>query len=158
MALVAATTLAVGAVGGVLLARATSGRQVGAQRSLPLAGAPTAEKARRELLVISTTPAGATIEIDGERLPETTPAAVHGLAPGPHTVRLSAPGRAAVERKLSMTPDGRVSLVVNLPPTQRSVLVRSVPAGATIYLDNHIVGPAPATVVVNEDDFHDSLP
>ncbi|HEY5945571.1 MAG TPA: serine/threonine-protein kinase [Kofleriaceae bacterium] len=150
--LIAATALAVGAVAGALIARLQS------TDTTPSLGAPSAATttaAGHELIVVSTTPAGATVELDGSKLPEVTPTALRGITPGPHTLRLSKAGRTTVERKLTLEPDGREAIIVNLPTPQRSVLVRSVPSGANVYLDNHLVGPAPATVVVNEDDFHE---
>jgi len=153
IALVAATTLAVGAVAGVLLGRLPSHDDD--KPSQPATGAGSATAVGSELLVIDTTPEGATVELDGKALTEVTPTAIRGIAPGPHTVKLNAKGRSAVERKLTIERDGHASLVVNLPPAQRGVLVRSVPGGAAVYLDNDPVGFAPITVTVNEEDFHE---
>ncbi|HEX5059721.1 MAG TPA: serine/threonine-protein kinase [Kofleriaceae bacterium] len=154
IALVAATTLAVGAVAGVLLGRLPSHGDGKPSQPAAVAGSAT-PAAGNELLVIDTTPEGATVELDGKALTEVTPTAVRGLAPGPHTVKLTAKGRSAVERKLTIERDARASLVVNLPPSQRGVLVRSVPGGAAVYLDNDPVGIAPVTVTVDEEDFHE---
>ncbi|HEY5950819.1 MAG TPA: serine/threonine-protein kinase [Kofleriaceae bacterium] len=148
-----ATILAVGAVVGVLIGRA--GAHEPAVATSPTTSPQTTAAPARELLVVITTPAGAAVELDGKKLPDVTPLALHGLAPGPHTVRLSANGHASVERKLTMVRDGRASLAVEMPPAQHDVLVRSVPEGASVYLDGSLVGSAPATVTVNEEDFHE---
>jgi predicted Ser/Thr protein kinase len=146
--LIAATTLAVGAVGGVIIGRAKTPAPANV-------AAPAAQPTPRELLVIATTPEGARIEVDGKPIPDKTPAALHGLAPGRHAIRVTAAGRAAVDRVVTIAPGSSTALVINMPPPQRNVLVRSIPSGAMVYLDGHPIGPAPATVVANEDDFHE---
>jgi serine/threonine protein kinase len=155
LVLVASTALALGAVAGMLLGRLPS-------ESAPLPTAMTALVAtaeatehERSLLVVTTEPAGALVELDGKQLAEPTPTAIRGLAPGPHTIRVSAQGRTAVERHVTIGRSERASLSIELPAPQRSVLVRSVPSGAMVYLDNQLVGAAPATVTVDQEDFHE---
>jgi predicted Ser/Thr protein kinase len=156
LALVASTALALGAVGGMLL-----GRLPGESAPLPKNVSPLAAplavdgKADQRLLVITSTPPGAAVEVDGKNHHETTPTAIRGLSAGEHVVKLSAAGRSDVERHVKIGKVERVSLAVELPAPQRNLLVRSMPSGALVYLDNQLVGPAPATVALSQDDFHE---
>jgi serine/threonine protein kinase len=155
IALIAATTLAVGAVVGMLIARLKWGPAVASGMTEPAnAKAAPAPTPSSELLVV-TTPEAATVEVDGKKQGERTPTTLRGLSAGPHTVRLAASGTATVERNVTVPADGRASLVVNLPTAQHNVVVRSMPAGATVYFDDQLAGTAPATIAVTEDDFHE---
>ncbi|HEY6032709.1 MAG TPA: serine/threonine-protein kinase, partial [Kofleriaceae bacterium] len=145
-ALVVATAVAVGGVGGMVVARAKWARS-----EMKVVAKPVE---LRELLVV-TTPAGASVEVDGKKTGEQTPAVVTGLGVGAHTIRLVAPGTATVERNITLPPSGRASLVVNLPTAQHDVIVRSMPSGATVYFDNQLAGMTPATIAVTEEDFHE---
>src|SRR3569623_488646 len=78
-----------------------------------------------------------------------------GLRAGPHQVRRVAPGTATVERNLTLPASGRASLVVNLPTAQHTVIVRSMPSGATVYFDHQLAGTTPATIAVTDEDFHE---
>jgi hypothetical protein len=147
IALLVATAVAVGGVGGMFVARAKWARS-----EAPVVTKPVAPS--RDLLVI-TTPAGAAVEVDGKKQVEHTPLVVAGLAAGPHTVRLVASGTATVDRSVTMPASGRASLVVNLPSAQHGVIVSSMPSGATVYLDNQLAGITPATITVTEEDFHE---
>jgi len=149
-ALVVATAVAVGGVGGMLVARAKWAPSE--TRVVPKPVTPLAPV--RDLLVV-TTPPGASVEVDGKKTGEQTPAVVTGLGAGPHQVRLVAPGTATVERNLTLPASGRASLVVNLPTAQHTVIVRSMPSGATVYFDHQLAGTTPATIAVTDEDFHE---
>ena len=64
-------------------------------------------------------------------------------------------GHTTVERKVEVGKDARVAVDVPLVGAERSILIRSVPDGAMVYLDGTLVGPAPTTVVASNDDIHE---
>jgi serine/threonine protein kinase len=108
------------------------------------------------LLVITTQPPGATVLLDGKPLPEATPTAQRGLNPGGHTVTLRKPGRAEVERQVTLEADERLSVDVALPAAQHPLEVRTMPPGAVVYLDGILMaGRTPAMLTVTDDEFHE---
>jgi hypothetical protein len=108
------------------------------------------------LLIIMSSPDGVGVVVDGKRLAQATPTVVHDLAAGRHTVHLVKPGLGAVERRIDVGPRERAILNVVLPPSSHRVEVRSVPAGASVYVDGGLVpGETPTTVEVSDDDFHE---
>ena len=157
-ALIAATTLVVGAILGVLLARhrssdgarasaASGGTSASAASEVPAAG--------HELLIVTTQPAGATVEIDGKALPERTPTVARGVVAGTHIVKLAHANYGIVERAVSIGPGERAVVSVNLPPKSRQIRVRTIPAGAAVYLDNALVADStPADITVRIDEFY----
>jgi serine/threonine protein kinase len=155
VALIAATTLAVGAVAGVLLGRDGSSAPTPTPNTAPVTAPSGAQSEAREMLVVATEPPGATVEIDGVKLPETTPTAKRGVTVGKHMVKLTKQGYGAVERTITIAPGARESLDVNLPPQSRHISVRTIPTGAAVYLDNQLVSSStPADVTVRVDEFY----
>jgi hypothetical protein len=107
-------------------------------------------------LLVASRPAGAQVEVDGRVLPETTPTTVRELSSGPHTLRFLRGKLAVVERQVTLGPDERAVINVALPPASHRLEVRSVPEGASVFLDGRLaVGVTPTTVEVTEDDFHE---
>jgi hypothetical protein len=81
---------------------------------------------------------------------------MRGLAPGAHTVRFLGDKMQPVERQVSLAAGERSVVNVALPPASRRVEVRSVPEGASVYLDGRlVVGVTPTMVEVTGDDFHE---
>jgi hypothetical protein len=151
VALIAATTLAVGAVGGALLARQPSP----AKTPAPVAAQIVAPVEGPEMLVVTTEPPGATVEIDGKPLAETTPTAKRGIAIGKHEVRITRKGYGVVERTVTIAAGDRASIDVKLPPESRTIRVRTVPTGAAVFLENELVaGTTPADITVQTDEFY----
>ncbi len=104
------------------------------------------------LLVLTTTPAGAQVTIDGHPQAETTPTAVRGLAPGAHHVVLRKDG-VEVERDISIG-DERVAMQLVLPPASRAIKIRTVPSGAQIFVNGRLMAASsPATLTFNNEDF-----
>jgi serine/threonine-protein kinase len=137
--LLAALVAALGVTGGYWTARLSHGTAAGGSA-----------------LLLASRPTGASIEIDGKTLEETTPTAVRGLGPGPHTLRFRKGKLAIVERQVTLAQDDRQLVNVALPAASHRVEVRSVPEGATVYLDGRLaVGVTPTSVEVTEDDFHE---
>jgi len=149
IALVAATTLAVGAVGGALLARMRSSDQKTA------VAAPATPREASELLIVTTHPDGASVEIDGRAIAEKTPTAIRGIDVGAHTIKISRQGFAIVERPVAIAAGQRAALDIRLPPQSRTIHVRTVPSGATVFLENRpIASSTPADITVRTDEFY----
>jgi predicted Ser/Thr protein kinase len=107
-------------------------------------------------LLLATDPAGATVEVDGRRMAETTPTAVRGLAAGPHLVRLHLDGHGDVERQVTVRAGERALVEVVLGARSHRVDVKSAPSGATVFLDGKLVaGTTPTVMTVTDDDFHE---
>jgi hypothetical protein len=87
-------------------------------------------------LVVSSTPEGAQVQIDGQGDPGwITPYTVTAIAPGQHTIVLSKAGYGQETRTAEVTSANRASLMVHLTPLVASLAVASDPGGASIYVD-----------------------
>jgi tRNA A-37 threonylcarbamoyl transferase component Bud32 len=107
-------------------------------------------------ILVVTRPAGATIELDGKKYPEPTPTMVPNVGPGPHTVRLDKGKLGVIERQVALTAGEHAVVNVVLPPSSHRLEVRSVPEGATVYLDGRVaVGETPTAIEVTDDEFHE---
>ena len=107
-------------------------------------------------ILVVTRPSGAAIEIDGRAFPEPTPTMVPNLAAGAHAVKLKKGKLGVVERQVSLQSGEHAVVNVVLPPASHKVEVRSVPEGATVYLDGRVaVGETPTTIEVTDDEFHE---
>jgi hypothetical protein len=107
-------------------------------------------------ILIATDPAGASVEIDGRRIAETTPTAIVGLPAGSHVVRLHLDGHGDVERRVSFAAGERALVDVAMPARNRRVEVKTAPAGAMIFVDGKLVtGSTPTLMIITEDDFHE---
>jgi tRNA A-37 threonylcarbamoyl transferase component Bud32 len=107
-------------------------------------------------LLLASRPAGVHVEVDGKAASQPTPTAVTGLAPGAHTIKFVGDKLQSVERQVMLQPGERQLVNVALPPPTRRIEVRSVPEGASVYLDGRlVVGVTPTTVEVTGDDFHE---
>jgi tRNA A-37 threonylcarbamoyl transferase component Bud32 len=107
-------------------------------------------------ILVVTRPSGATIEIDGQAFPEQSPTMVPALASGAHTVKLKKGKLGVVERQVTLQAGEHAVVNVVLPPASHKVEVRSVPEGATVYLDGRVaVGETPTTIEVTDDEFHE---
>ncbi len=98
-------------------------------------------------LVIRTIPSGATVTLDGVALEGTTPMAVSTpLAAGEHQVGLKLGDREPVESTITLA-EGEDIVVVNRPLLEAGkIKVRTVPAGAAVFLDGQDMGPSPITL------------
>ena len=107
-------------------------------------------------LLIASRPNDAVVEIDGKRVPETTPTMVRSVSVGRHRVRISAPGRAPIEQTVTVDAGARLVVDVTLPAASHDVEVESVPDGAAVFVDGaKIPGETPVTVTLTDDDFHE---
>ncbi|HEY7515436.1 MAG TPA: TonB family protein [Vicinamibacteria bacterium] len=86
-------------------------------------------------LVISTTPAGATVFVDGAEVGR-TPQLVTGLAVGGHSIRVVHPEYAPAELTLETTGEGPpIPLRFTLSPLTATLFIDSVPPASTVEID-----------------------
>jgi len=146
-------------MGGALLAGIALGqrhRGESPRAAAVVEGAASAPAVAPQLLLVDSTPAGATVDIDGTPVAETTPTAVRGLSVGEHTVRLHLAGYATIERSVTLAAGERGSIDVRLPPPRRELVVKTVPSDALVFLDDKLISSfTPTAVQVGLEDFHE---
>ena len=103
-------------------------------------------------LALDSTPQGAQVQIDGRSDPSyVTPFAVTNLQPGQHTITVSKAGYGTDTRTVAVTSGNRVTTVVHLAQLMATLVVKSDPAGANIFVDGRDVGAkTPAQVSVDK--------
>jgi tRNA A-37 threonylcarbamoyl transferase component Bud32 len=117
---------------------------------------PGAPPASVGSLYVLSEPSGALVEVDGKPLAQTTPTMTADLSPGTHSVRIQRVGTAPVTQTVMVRAGERSAIEVTLPPATHRIEVRSVPDGASVLVDGHLVlGETPTTIDVTEDDFHE---
>jgi hypothetical protein len=104
---------------------------------------------RPGVLLVTSSPPGAQVTVDGRLVPGGTPAAVEGLRfSQDHRVRVAVPGHKDVERLLpAEIGSGLRRLHVDLPTALGALLVESDPPGAEARLDGQLVGTTPVTIL-----------
>jgi hypothetical protein len=92
------------------------------------------------------------VQVDGKTDPSwVTPFALTNLQPGQHSVTVSKPGYSASTRTVGVTAGNRATTVVHLAQLMATLIVKSEPAGANIYLDGRDVATkTPAQVSVDK--------
>ena len=102
-------------------------------------------------LAVSSTPTGATVYLD-DRQAGVTPYTIPSVPAGQHTLLLTYPGYEGYSQQVTIQP-GKTTpvyaiLLQKLPvaPPRGSIKVTTTPAGATVYLDNRLVGVTPYTI------------
>jgi serine/threonine-protein kinase len=134
--------LAVGAVVGAVAAAGVVGWRQGASS--------------RTLLVVTSRPNGARVELDGKPIAETTPTSIRGISPGAHRLRLEQAGRDPTEQVVMVGAGERTAIEGVLPPRSHQIPVTTVPAGAIVYLDgDRVPGETPLTLSIADDDIHE---
>jgi serine/threonine protein kinase len=107
------------------------------------------------LLLLVTEPPSAVIEIDGKPIADRTPAALHDLAPGDHAVRFSRPHYMDATRPFTLKDGSREVVQLHLAPASHAVEARTVPSGASVYLDGSLVsGLTPLSLLISDGDYH----
>ncbi|HTS38639.1 MAG TPA: PEGA domain-containing protein [Candidatus Solibacter sp.] len=103
-------------------------------------------------LAIDSTPQGAQVQLDGRTDPSwVTPFALTNLHPGQHSITVSKPGFSTDTRAVEITSGNRTTTVVHLAQLMATLIVRSDPQGANIYVDGRDVGAkTPAQVSVDK--------
>ncbi len=101
-------------------------------------------------------PAGASVVLDGKPLGRTTPTWVPDVLAGTHTVRFERQGVAPVSQTVALKDDERSVVQVSLPPATHRLEVRSMPDGASVFLDGRLAfGETPTYVDITDEDFHE---
>lgn len=99
-------------------------------------------------LDVRSTPAGASVRIDGEEV-GITPLEAVVVAPGERRVEVRAPRHEShIESIAIRGMDERQEIVVALTPAWAEIRVESAPAGATLFVDDEAVGETPLTAEV----------
>jgi eukaryotic-like serine/threonine-protein kinase len=114
--------------------------------------APTPAAVIPGQLAIDSTPQGAQVQVDGRSDPSyVTPFVLTSIQPGPHSVTVSRPGYTTDTRSVTVTSANRATTVIHLAQLMATLIVKSDPAGANIYVDGRDVGPkTPAQVSVDK--------
>ena len=113
-----------------------------------VAGFAAAPWMRDGVLVVSTTPPGAQVTLDGRPVPGTTPLVVEGVRlSDTHRVEATVPGHRAAGMEVGGEP-GRLTRTVHLtlPSALGSFTVESDPPGAEVRVDGKVLGRTPFTI------------
>src|SRR6202521_3561145 len=107
-------------------------------------------------LSVSSTPAGAQIQIDGQNNSGwVTPLNLAGLNPGQHTLTISKPGYASETRNIDVGSGSKSFISVQLAPLTGTVAVTSDPAGVAVWMDGKDTGRVtPAQISVDKPGNH----
>jgi hypothetical protein len=103
-------------------------------------------------LAIDSTPQGAQVQLDGRSdAGWVTPLALTNLQPGQHSISLSKPGYSSDLRTINVASGNRTTSVVHLAKLMATLVVKSDPSGASIYVDGRDMGTkTPGQVTVDK--------
>ncbi len=103
-------------------------------------------------IAIDSTPQGAQVQVDGRSDPSyVTPFVLTNLEPGQHSITVSKAGYSTDTRGVAITSANRTTAVVHLAQLMATLIVKSDPPGANIYVDGRDVGTkTPAQVSVDK--------
>jgi hypothetical protein len=104
----------------------------------PVVTAPAAVATKGDLTIV-TTPAGATVTMDGKRLNGVTPLTEKDVPAGKHTLQVAANGYLSATRPVEITNGAATTATIPLVASQGKVKVSSVPPGAEIFVDGAAV-------------------
>ncbi|MBZ5684612.1 MAG: PEGA domain-containing protein [Acidobacteriia bacterium] len=103
-------------------------------------------------LAIDSTPQGAQVQIDGATDPSwVTPFALTNIQPGQHSITVSKSGYSTDTRTVSITSGNRASAQIHLAQLVATLVVKSNPPGASVYVDGRDMNAkTPAQVSVDK--------
>ncbi len=103
-------------------------------------------------LSVDSTPQGAQIQLDGATDPTwVTPLALENVQPGKHSITVSKAGYATDTRTVDVASGAKAAAIVHLSQLTATLIVKSDPAGANIYIDSKDVGTkTPAQISVGK--------
>lgn len=103
-------------------------------------------------LTIDSVPQGAQIQLDGTADPSwVTPVVLSNIQPGSHSITLSKSGFASDTRSVDVASGAHASTIIHLSQLSATLVVKSEPAGASIYIDGHDAGAkTPAQINVGK--------
>ncbi len=96
-------------------------------------------------LVITSTPEGAQVSVDGISR-GVTPCTLENVAAGDHLLEFSTNGYESVRQNVRVDAGRTENLTIVMRATPSELSIVSLPAGARIYIDNQFRGEAPVTV------------
>jgi len=101
---------------------------------------------------VDSTPQGAQVQVDGASDPSwVTPFALTNLQPGQHSITVSKAGFSTDTRTIEVTSGNRATANVRLAQVMATLVVKSDPAGASVYLDGRDTATkTPAQVSVDK--------
>ena len=92
-------------------------------------------------LTIDSTPQGALVELDGQGDASwTTPLALTNLQPGQHSLTVSKAGYSSDSRTITVASGSRATTTIRLAKSMATLVVKSDPPGANIFVDGHDAG------------------
>jgi len=103
-------------------------------------------------LAVDSTPQGAQAQVDGMTDPSyVTPFVLTNLQPGQHSITVSKAGYSTDSRTVNVTSGYRATALVHLAQLMATLVVKSDPPGANIYVDGRDVGAkTPAQVSLDK--------
>ena len=103
-------------------------------------------------IAVDSTPQGAQVQVDGRSEPNwVTPFALTNLQPGQHSITVSKAGYSTDTRTVAVTSGNRSTTVVHLAQLMATLVVKSDPPGASVFVDGRDVGAkTPAQVSVDK--------
>ena len=114
-----------------------------------------AQSAQSAMLMVSSHPSGASVEIDGRKLAHTTPVAEPGLARDRHRVRLSLANHTTVEQVVDLSGKERDAVDVALAGASRLVEIQTAPRDATVFFNGQMtIQRTPVKIEVAADEFY----
>ncbi len=101
-------------------------------------------------LTIDSTPQGAQVTLDGSTDPSwTTPLALTNIQAGKHSISISKSGYASDTRSVEVASGAKATTTIHLSQLSATLIVKSDPAGASIYIDTKDAGTkTPAQISV----------
>ncbi len=100
-------------------------------------------------LAITSDPAGASVQIDGQPRSEKTPFTAPALKSGVHTILFSKPGFVPQSRTVDLVIGNEASVSATLAAEVTAISFESTPAGASIAIDEEPTGQVtPATIKI----------
>lgn len=107
-------------------------------------------------LSVTSNPAGAQIQLDGQSaVAGTTPFDLQGLAPGHHTVTFTKPGYASESRAVEVASGSKSFMSVQLAVLAATVSANSEPSGAEVWMDGKNTGRiTPVQLTVDKPGNH----
>jgi serine/threonine protein kinase len=92
-------------------------------------------------LTIDSTPQGAQVQLDGTGDASwVTPLALTNIQPGPHSVVVSKAGYSTDTRSINVSSGSRATTLIHLVKLMATLVVKSDPPGANIYIDGRNTG------------------
>jgi tRNA A-37 threonylcarbamoyl transferase component Bud32 len=150
VALIAAIVLVFGLLGGVLIDRAARPPVPASSDDAP---ALLAAPAGPGVLLVTTTPPGVEVKLDGGAAAR-SPFVARDVAPGKHKVSVRGRGWIAREAEVTVVAGQLAQLEVALERPRYTMKVESTPAGASVVLDGQPIGETPLETQITENEFH----